>query len=266
MEELQAKAQALGISLTESHLQAFSTYYEELISWNTHTNITAITEKQDVIIKHFLDSLTIIPYLNPQPHNIYPHSVSDIASSSVHDSNSLIEQVTPDTSSNILKLIDIGTGAGFPGIPLKIVKPELEVTLLEPIGKKVEFLKHIVQTLHLEHIQAINGRAEELGQNPHYRGQFDIVTARAVAHLSTLAEYALPLLKVGGMLICQKNRSDEELKEAEQAITELGGTLKTQIPVSIPELAERSIIVIEKVAPTPEKYPRRTGVPSKKPL
>jgi 16S rRNA (guanine527-N7)-methyltransferase len=246
MEQLRTSAQILEISITDEQLKQFSIYYDELIAWNAHTNITAITNKEDVITKHFLDSLTIIPHL--------------------FVSTPLSHEVSPSVSPSSTKLLDIGTGAGFPGIPLKIMKPELEVTLLETVGKKVEFLNHIIQKLDLKNITAVHGRAEDLAHEPQYREKFNIVTGRAVAHLSILAEYSLPFLTIGGMLICQKNRSDEELADAGNAITELGGTMKTQIPVAIFGLENRSIIIIEKVQQTPQKYPRKAGIPSKRPL
>ncbi|MDQ3014742.1 MAG: 16S rRNA (guanine(527)-N(7))-methyltransferase RsmG [bacterium] len=238
MEHLQTTAQLLGISLTQAQLDQFSGYFEALVSWNESVNLTGITEKDEVVTKHFLDSLTIVPYLPKLPFS----------------------------------MIDIGTGAGFPGIPVRIVVPESTVTLLEAVGKKVNFLEHIIKTLELENITAHQGRAEDFGHDPKFRGQFDIVTGRAVAHLSVLAEYALPFLKVGGRLIAQKmdtitgEEGKNEITDTDKALAELGGRVKGIVAVTAEGLKNRNIIIIEKISDTPSKYPRRAGVPSKRPL
>lgn len=238
MEHLQTTANLLGISLTEKQLEQFSRYFDELVKWNESVNVTAITEKDEVVTKHFLDSLTIVPYLPTIPFT----------------------------------MIDIGTGAGFPGIPVRIVMPESKVTLLEAVGKKVNFLEHIIKTLELTDIITHQGRAEDFGNDPKYRGQFDIVTGRAVAHLSVLAEYALPFLKVGGRLIAQKvdtitgQEGRNEITDTDKALGELGGRVKGIVAVTAEGLKNRNIIIIEKIYNTPSKYPRRAGIPSKRPL
>lgn len=238
MEHLQITAQSLGISLTQKQLEQFSRYFEGLVKWNTSVNITAITEKDEVVTKHFLDSLTIVPYLPKTPFS----------------------------------MIDIGTGAGFPGIPVRIVVPGSKITLLEAVGKKVHFLEYIIKTLELNDINAHQGRAEDLGHDPQFRGQFDIVTGRAVAHLSVLAEYALPFLKVGGRLIAQKQdtitgeEGENEIADTDKALAELGGRVKGIVAVTAEGLKNRNIIIIEKISDTPSKYPRRAGIPSKRSL
>ncbi len=232
MEELKQEAGKLSINLTDTELKQFEAFYTELALWNEHHNLTAIIDKHEVIVKHFLDSLSLIPY-------IPAHTQS---------------------------LIDIGTGAGFPGIPLKIILPIITVTLLEASAKKVAFHEHIITQLKLEKTHSLHARAEEVGHNPDHREQYDVATARAVAELRTLVEYALPLVKVGGIFIAQKNKNQDEIDAAQSAIKEMGGKIKDILSVKLSSLEERNIIVIEKVATTPSKYPRRTGVPAKKPL
>jgi 16S rRNA (guanine527-N7)-methyltransferase len=164
-------------------------------------------------------------------------------------------------------LIDIGTGAGFPGIPLKIILSDLRLTLLEATGKKVEFLKHIIARLPLRDVTAIQARAEDLAHKIDHREQYDVAVARAVANLATLAEYALPFVRVGGLFIAQKGVDiDDELKQAKRALKELGGRVREIVPVQLPGLEQRHLIVIEKINATPNKYPRRAGIPERKPL
>jgi 16S rRNA (guanine527-N7)-methyltransferase len=228
-------AQEFGLVLTSDQQTAFDLYYHELIDWNACINLTSITEHDQVVVKHFLDSLSIAPILRP------------LASAA--------------------RLIDIGAGAGFPGIPLKIAFPDLRLTLLETTGKKVEFLKHVIARLQLRDAIAIQARAEDAGRSPDHREQYDVAVARAVANMATLAEYALPFVRKGGVFIAQKGVDvDEELKQAACALKELGGRVRETVPVQLPGLEPRHLIVVEKTAPTPDKYPRRAGIPERKPL
>lgn len=224
-----------GLALTPAQQHDFDLYYRELIDWNSRVNLTSITERDQVIVKHFLDSLTLAPILQ--------------------------------TLAPAARLIDIGTGAGFPGIPLKIALPNLRLTLLETTGKKVDFLKRLLAQLRLRDAIAIQARAEDLGRHPEHRAQYDVAVARAVANLATLAEYALPFVRVGGLFIAQKGVDiDDELKQATHALKELGGRVREIVRVQLPGLEPRHLIVVEKIAATPDKYPRRAGIPERKPL
>ncbi len=226
----------MGLELNEEHLQAFEIYYRELAAWNEKFNLTAITDYDEVQIKHFLDSLTCLLAV-PCPLSLVP-------------------------------CIDIGAGAGFPGLPLKIACPDLQLTLLEATGKKVGFLEHIVGRLGLTEVEVIKGRAEEVGRDAVHRERYDLALARAVAELPVLVEYALPFCRLGGLFVAQKGpEGDAEAEAAEGAIATLGGALRRIVHLELPHLGEaRSLVVIEKIAPTPEKYPRRPGIPSKRPL
>ncbi|WP_299025575.1 16S rRNA (guanine(527)-N(7))-methyltransferase RsmG [uncultured Thermanaerothrix sp.] len=226
----------LGIKLTPRQRAAFATYEQELLAWNTRFNLTAIRDPEGIRTKHFLDSLTcILAWRNSTP----PQS-----------------------------LIDIGTGAGFPGLPLKILLPHLEVTLVDSVGKKLAFCRHIVEVLKLEKVTLIQGRAEELGQDPAHRERYDWAVARAVANMPVLVEYLLPLVRVGGAMLAQKGASGPaETQGAERAIRILGGQLQQILPVYLPGVAEeRYLIVIRKQSATPPSYPRRVGLPAKKPI
>lgn len=231
-------ARHLGLELNEKHLRAFEVYYQELVAWNEKFNLTAITDYEQVQIKHFLDSLTCLL--------------------AVRSSGSELRG----------RAIDIGAGAGFPGLPLKIICPGLRLTLLEAMGKKVRFLEHIVSRLRLEGVEIIKGRAEEIGRDAAHREAYDLALARAVAELPVLVEYALPFCKLGGLFVAQKGpEGDAEAKVAEAAIAILGGSLRHIVHLELPPLAEpRSLVVIEKTASTPERYPRRPGIPSKRPI
>ena len=242
MKLLSEGARRLGIELTAEQLAAFQTYYEELITWNEKFNLTAITDYDQVQIKHFLDSLTCL--------------LAD---------EGLTRVICQQPG---IRAIDVGAGAGFPGLPLKIVCPGLRLTLLEATGKKVDFLEHIVGRLGLAGVEVIKGRAEELGRDAAHRERYDLALARAVAALPVLVEYALPFCKPGGLFVAQKGgEGDAEARAAEGAIVALGGVLRRIVHLELPHLAEpRSLVVIEKIAPTPEKYPRRPGIPSKRPL
>ena len=236
MEKLVQDVQNLtGLHLTPRQVAAFQLYEQELLDWNSRFNLTAIRDVEGVRTKHFLDSLSCLLVMRDKP---------------------------------LRRLIDIGTGAGFPGIPLKIVIPNLQLTLVESVGKKADFCRHVVEALKLDNVQVVIARAEESGQNPAFREQFDWAAARAVANLTTLVEFLLPLVKIGGAMLAQKGESGPaEAHAAEKALQILGGRLRQVIPVTLPGVAEdRYLIVIDKVAATPSGYPRRPGVPAHKPL
>ncbi|HQO96865.1 MAG TPA: 16S rRNA (guanine(527)-N(7))-methyltransferase RsmG [Anaerolineaceae bacterium] len=226
----------LGVELSPVQEESFRVYARELLIWNERINLTAIREPADIIRKHFLDSLTC---------------------------TFAWREMEPPAS-----LIDIGTGAGFPGIPLKILMPGLRLTLVESIGKKADFCRHIVDTLQLENVEVITARAEEVGAQDTHREMYDAATARAVAQLNILAEYLLPLVRVGGFAIAQKgNTAPAESQQANRAITILGGVIRPLILVMIPRVEEaRYLVVMKKIKPTPAAYPRRVGIPSRKPL
>ncbi|MFZ7104852.1 MAG: 16S rRNA (guanine(527)-N(7))-methyltransferase RsmG [Peptococcaceae bacterium] len=227
----------IGIELDSAKIEKFMLYYNELVDWNNRINLTAITDVDDVQIRHFLDSLTIIP-------------------------------VIKDKIAAGCRLIDIGSGAGFPGIPLKIAVPEIKMSLLEATAKKVLFLEHIVKETGLNDVEIINGRAEEAAQKPEYREQFDVAVSRAVADLAVLSELTLPFCKVGGCVIAQKKGDVQlEIEQSLKAVEILGGSLSKVEKVDIAGLDDgRCLVVIDKVKPTPEKYPRRPGMPEKRPL
>lgn len=225
----------VGIQLTARQIAAFQRYEDELLEWNSRMNLTAIRDREGIRTKHFLDSLSCILAFRERP---------------------------PD------QLIDIGTGAGFPGIPLKIVYPRMKLTLVESVGKKLDFCRHIVQTLELEDVTLLQARAEDLGQNRAYRERYDWAVARAVANLPVLAEYLLPLVALGGKMLAQKGESAHaEAVAAERAIRLLGGELQQIIPVLVPGIAEeRYLVVVDKIASTPPGYPRRVGLPARRPI
>lgn len=225
----------LEITLNEKQIEQFLTYYELLVEWNKVMNLTAITEYEEVINKHFLDS---------------------VASVKVCD------------YSKPMKILDLGTGAGFPGIPLKIAFPEQEIVLLDSLNKRVKFLNTVIETLGLTGIRAIHGRAEDYARHADYREQFDLCVSRAVANLSTLSEYCLPYVKTGGHFIPYKSvRIQEELTEAKTAIKILGGSLEKTEKFQLADTdMERSFVVIRKIQPTGKKFPRKAGLPSKEPI
>ena len=235
MERLREKAAALGIKLSDHQLEQFETYYEMLVEKNKVMNLTAITEKNEVIDKHFADSLALIK-----------------------SGVSLTGQ----------KILDIGTGAGFPGIPLKIAFPELEIVLLDSLNKRIKFLNEVIEALGLEKITAIHGRAEDFAKQKEYREQFDYVVSRAVANLTVLSEYCLPYVKTGGTFISYKSGTvQEEAEEAEKAINILGGQVKDITYFKLPDSEiDRSLVIINKKKSTPGKYPRKAGTPLKEPL
>ena len=224
---------SLGIELTDSQLNAFETYYDMLIDRNKVMNLTAITEFDEVMDKHFLDSVYLFRSIKLKAD---------------------------------YKLIDIGTGAGFPGIPLKIVFPELKITLLDSLNKRVGFLNDVIDELNLNDIEAIHGRAEDIARDKAYRASYDIAVSRAVANLSTLSEYCLPFVKIGGKFVSYKSGDcADEVDNAKSAIHLLGGKINKIDEFSYSNNS-RSFIVIDKVMNTSNKYPRKAGLPSKKPL
>ena len=234
MERLREKAAAFGIELSDHQLEQFETYYEMFVEKNKVMNLTAITEKNEVIDKHFADSLA------------------------------LIKSGVPLTDQ---KILDLGTGAGFPGIPLKIAFPELEIVLLDSLNKRIKFLNEVIEALGLEKITAIHGRAETYGQNEMYRNQFDFVVSRAVAELPILMEYCVPFAKVNGYFVSYKGKKqEEEVKLAENAFHELSAKFDHLDKFSLREKEERYLLFIRKVEETNSKYPRKEGKPKKKPL
>ena len=214
-------------------LEQFFAYMNLLIEWNEKMNLTAIVEPNEIILKHFIDSITILKEI---------------------DNNS--------------KIIDVGTGAGFPGVPLSIMNPTLKITLADSLNKRLIFLQEVVNQLGLKNIEIIHARAEELGKNKKYRENFDAATSRAVANLSTLSEYLIPLVKVGGKIISMKaGGAQEEIEAAKKAIKILGGKIEEIEEFKLPQTEiERTIILIKKEEHTPNKYPRKAGVPSKEPI
>ena len=226
----------IGVELTSVQLDLFALYEQDLLIWNERINLTAIREPESIRTKHFLDSLTCAFAWqgSPPPQN----------------------------------LIDIGTGAGFPGIPLKILLPDLQLTLVESVGKKADYCRHLVETLHLQDVDVINARVEEVGVHPAHREKYDVAVARAVARMNILAEYLLPLVHPGGLTIAHKgNTALAEGRQSNRAVTILGGTIRPLITVTLPGLSEpRYLVILDKIKPTPPNYPRRVGVPARKPL
>lgn len=225
----------LGIRLTDIQKRQFDRYYELLIEWNRVMNLTGITEYDEVNLKHFTDSLTIV-------------RVKEMK--------------------NISTLIDVGTGAGFPGLPIKIAFPHIKVTLLDSLNKRIKFLDQIVEELGLDDVVTLHGRAEDYAKKDEYREKFDLCASRAVANLSTLSEYCLPFIKKGGCFVSYKSAdSDEEIKMSGKALDILGGKIEKIDKFILPGSdMGRALVMIEKVKDTPRKYPRKAGVPSKEPL
>jgi 16S rRNA (guanine527-N7)-methyltransferase len=224
----------LGLELTAQQWEQFERYRQELLDWNKRVNLTAITDPEEVLIRHFLDSLSLLmAYDQPQA-----------------------------------RLLDIGAGAGFPGLPLKIVRPQWQVVLLEATGKKVTFLQHVIDTLQLGDVVAVHGRAEELGHKPEYRASFDVVTARAVASLPILLEYAGPFCRLGGQIILSKKGNlTEELTQGKRAAQKTGATLKNSVTVKLPGLDDgRRLLVWEQVGKCPAQYPRSGAAIARRPL
>ena len=227
----------LSVSLSGEQKEQFFRYYELLIQWNQVMNLTAITELSEVVTKHFTDSLLLVSTL-------------------------------PGIKTAAYHCIDVGTGAGFPGIPLKIAFPNLEITLLDSLNKRVGFLNEVIKELGLTGISAVHGRAEDFGRDNKYREQYDLCVSRAVANMSTLSEYCLPFVKTGGFFIPYKSgKSEEEVKQAASAVKKLGGEMGEIVTHILPGTdVERTFIPVKKVGITPKKYPRKAGMPSKEPL
>ena len=226
-----------NFKLNENQINQFNQYFNSLIEANKHVNLTRITAEDDVYLKHFYDSITPL-----------------LAFSTVFKSSS--------------SLCDVGAGAGFPSIPLKIMMPELQVTIVDSLGKRLNFLQGLITQLNLKNVALVHGRAEDVGQNKQYREQFDIVTARAVANMAVLSEYCLPLVKKGGNFIALKGpKAEDELKSSQKALTTLGGKAIALKELQLPQSTEdRTLILVKKVQPTPKKYPRQAGTPHRKPI
>lgn len=237
LEAFERGLSALEITLDDTQIQQFLQYYELLAEWNSFMNLTAITAFDEVVVKHFLDSLALVKAVRPEGQ----------------------------------KLMDIGTGAGFPGIPLKIAFPQLRVTLLDSLNKRVKFLNHVIGQLGLTEITAVHGRAEDFARQGAYRETYDLCVSRAVANLASLAEYCLPYVKQGGKFISYKSGNvDNEAEQAGKAIRVLGGADAEIIRFALPEAEElkieRSFVVVKKVRSTPGKYPRKAGLPAREPI
>lgn len=230
---------ALGLELSPRQAEQFELYYREILRWNERAGLTAITDHQEVQTKHFVDSATVALALTPE------------------------ETIRPST-----KIIDIGTGAGFPGLPLKILLRQPRLTLLDSTAKKAAFLRHVAEKLDLPDVEIINDRAERIAHLPQYREQFDVVVSRAVASLATLVELALPFCQPGGKFLAQKKgHLEQEITEAGRAIEVLGGRLSEVRKIELEVFPDiRYLVIVSKVSPTPEKYPRRPGVPGKRPI
>jgi 16S rRNA (guanine527-N7)-methyltransferase len=244
---LQEGARQLGFTLTPRQLEQFQLYYDTLVDWNSRINLTAITDYDLVQVRHFLDSLTVGAALLPELRDAHPGIGA------------------PPLA---FRLIDIGTGAGFPGIPLKILWPQIDLTLNDSVGKKTTFLQELARVLALDSVQVVTARAEDLGQDKAHRQRYDLVTARAVSALPVLCEYCLPLAKVGGRLLAPKKGDiSQELTEGKLAAKLLGGRLGNTYSFTLPGDEEpRSVICVRKVGSTPSGYPRRVGLARTKPL
>lgn len=232
---LEDGCQAFGVMLTEKQIEQFGKYYELLVEWNKVMNLTGITEFDEVMQKHFVDSVAAAKYAEMEKVN---------------------------------SLIDVGTGAGFPGIPLKIVYPHIQVTLLDSLNKRIKFLEEVVDNLGLTGIETVHGRAEDAAKKAEYREQFDLSVSRAVANLASLTEYCLPFVKVGGKFVSYKSVSvDEEITQSKKAVYVLGGEIGKVEKFNLPESnMERALVIVEKKRSTPKKYPRKAGMPTKEPL
>ncbi len=245
MSPLQEAARTLGLRLTARDLGRFRQFGAMLVRENAHVNLTAITDPLDVQLRHFADSLSVVPAVDEYVRLIG----GDVAMLST------------------VRILDVGSGAGFPGLPLAIVRPRVAVTLLEATGKKVAFMRRVADDLGLDNVTALNFRAEEAAHHPTLRGHMDIVLARAVARLPVLLEYCLPFVRLNGFVLALKSGDlTDELREGAQAATALGGYIGPVTPVPIPSLAGHVLIRIDKVGETPATYPRRPGIPTKRPL
>ena len=238
MKSLYKSAQKLGLHLNPEQLEKFEVYYQELVEWNKRVNLTSVTGYEGVQITHFLDSLTVLSGFPPAP------------------------------SDKQLSVIDVGSGAGFPGIPICIALPNIRLVLLETTAKKAEFLRRIAAKLQLDNIEIVRGRAEEVAHDESYRSSFEIVVSRALAPLSVLVELTLPFCAVGGRLIAQKKGNmSREMNQASRAVNTLGGEINEVLDITLDEFNDdRRLVIIDKVKATPPKYPRRPGIPTKRPI
>ncbi len=234
-ELLRNSAASIGVELNDTQIAQFIKYYEILVEWNSFMNLTGITEYEEVVQKHFVDSLVLSKAID-------------------------VDQIE--------SLIDVGTGAGFPGIPLKIAYPHLQVTLLDSLQKRIKFLDEVVNQLGLENVETIHGRAEDFAKPSMKRESYDVCVSRAVANLSSLSEYCLPYVKLGGCFVPYKSgKVDEELAEAKKAVFLLGGKIEEEVKFDLPDSdISRSLIKIRKVSATPKKYPRKSGMATKEPI
>lgn len=231
--EIEEKSSKIDINLDNEICNKLYNYMNLLLEWNEKINLTAITNEKEIILKHFIDSFTINKFINSGD-----------------------------------KMLDIGTGAGFPGLPIKIIRPEVDVFLMDSLNKRINFLNEVIESLQLKNIEAFHSRAEEMAKNNKFREKFDVVTSRAVAKLNILLEYMLPYTKVNGKCLCMKGPNiEEEIKEAEKALKILGGEIEKIEKIILPDSnIERNIIIIRKKSATPLKYPRKAGMPTKEPL
>lgn len=232
---LETSVKELGLEISQKQIDMFFKYKDLLLEWNEKMNLTAITDEQEIITKHFVDSISILSELE------------------IEEGGSLI---------------DVGTGAGFPGIPIKIMRPDLKVTLLDSLNKRISFLDEVCEQLELKNVDNIHSRAEDGGQNPKLREKFDVCVSRAVANLSVLSEYCLPFVAVGGQFVSLKGpKVSEELEEGEIVIEELGGYISEIIEIEIPYSdIVHSLVIVDKEEETPKKYPRKAGTATKKPI
>lgn len=231
--EIEEKSSKIDINLDNEICNKLYNYMNLLLEWNEKINLTAITDEKEIILKHFIDSFTINKFINSGD-----------------------------------KMLDIGTGAGFPGLPIKIIRPEVDVFLMDSLNKRINFLNEVIELLQLKNIEAFHSRAEEMAKNNKFREKFDVVTSRAVAKLNILLEYMLPYTKIDGKCLCMKGPNiEEEIKEAEKALKILGGEIEKIEKIILPDSnIERNIIIIRKKSATPLKYPRKAGMPTKEPL
>lgn len=245
LEQFYKDLEELHIKLSEEQADQFITYYELLTEWNSFMNLTAITDFDEVFKKHFIDSLSLIK------------AEEDI-----------FHITGKDLKKDALTVIDVGTGAGFPGIPLKIAFPNLEITLLDSLNKRIKFLNEVIEKLKLKKITAVHGRAEDFAGKENYRSGFDLALSRAVANMSTLSEYCIPFVKVKGLFIPYKSEKvSDELASANKSLSILGGSIINQVEYMLPESDYyRNLVIVEKKKDTPKKYPRKAGLPSKEPL
>jgi len=244
MDRLITGASGMGLTLSAIQRDLFETYYHELTDWNRRINLTAITTYEDVQVNHFLDALTAALVWQPA------------ATGTTHP------------ASGTTRVIDIGSGGGFPGVPLRVIFPEIRLTLLEATAKKAAFLRHLSERLGLDDVETVIGRAETVAHDERFRESFDLVLARSVAPMPTLAELTLPFAATGGIVVAYKKGGiGEEIRLASGAIETMGGRLREARAVELPEFTDdRCLVVVEKVAATPAKYPRRPGVPARRPL